>query len=48
MRLTGIAARIATFALLFIVNSVYSNWDSVTMGVSSLIGMPMYVTPRSR
>ena len=30
MRLSGIAASIATFAFLAIVNSVYSNWDSVT------------------
>lgn len=45
MRLTGVAASIATFAMLFIVYVVYSNWDSVTMGVSSIIGLPMYVTP---
>jgi branched-chain amino acid transport system permease protein len=45
MRLSGVAASIATFAMLFIVYSVYSNWDSVTMGVSSIIGLPMYVTP---
>lgn len=43
MRLTGIAASIATFAFLAIVNVVYSNWDSVTGGTSSLIGIPSYV-----
>ena len=30
MRLSGIAASIATFGLLGVVNNVYSNWDSVT------------------
>lgn len=45
MRLSGIAASIATLALLFIVNVTYSNWDSVTMGVSSIVGIPTYVTP---
>lgn len=44
MRLTGVAASIATFAMLFIVYVVYANWDSVTMGVSSIIGLPMYVS----
>jgi branched-chain amino acid transport system permease protein len=45
MRLSGIAASIATFAFLMIVNSVYSNWDSVTGGTSSIIGIPTVVTP---
>jgi branched-chain amino acid transport system permease protein len=45
MRLNGIAASIATFAFLIIVNSVYSNWDSVTAGVSSLVGIPTAVGP---
>jgi branched-chain amino acid transport system permease protein len=45
MRLAGTAASIATFAFLIIVNSVYSNWDSVTAGVSSLIGIPTVVGP---
>lgn len=43
MRLTGIAASIATFAFLAIVNVVYSNWDSVTGGTSSVIGIPTYI-----
>ncbi|WP_062204756.1 branched-chain amino acid ABC transporter permease [Aureimonas sp. AU12] len=45
MRLSGTAASIATFAVLMIVNSVYSNWDSVTAGVSSIIGIPTVVGP---
>lgn len=45
MRLNGLAASIATFAFLAIVNSVYSNWDSVTGGTSSVIGIPTVVTP---
>jgi branched-chain amino acid transport system permease protein len=45
MRLSGMAASIATFAFLIIVNSVYSNWDSVTAGVSSIIGIPTVVGP---
>ena len=45
MRLSGTAATIATFAFLIIVNSVYSNWDSVTAGVSSIIGIPTVVGP---
>ncbi|WP_191058309.1 branched-chain amino acid ABC transporter permease [Geminicoccus harenae] len=45
LRLSGIAASIATFAFLAIVNNVYSNWDSVTAGVSSIIGIPTVVGP---
>ena len=45
LRLNGIAASIATFAFLIIVNSVYSNWNSVTAGVSSLVGIPTEVGP---
>lgn len=45
MRLQAVAASIATFALLFIFNSFYGHWDSFTMGVSSVIGLPQYVTP---
>jgi branched-chain amino acid transport system permease protein len=43
MRLSGLAASIGTFAFLAIVNVVYSNWNSVTMGMSSIIGLPTYV-----
>ena len=44
MRLTGLGASISTLALLFILNVVYSNWDSVTMGTSTIVGLPVYVT----
>ena len=44
MRLTGIAASIATFAMLAMVNSVYSNWDSVTAATSSVVGIPIIRT----
>jgi branched-chain amino acid transport system permease protein len=44
-RLAGIAASIATFAFLAIVNSVYANWDSVTGGTGSLINIPTVVGP---
>ena len=45
MRLNGLAASIATFAFLAIINSIYSNWDTVTGGTSSLIGIPTAVGP---
>jgi branched-chain amino acid transport system permease protein len=45
MRLSGIAGSIATFAFLSIVQSVYSNWESVTAGTSSIIGVPTVVGP---
>jgi len=45
MRLSGIAGSIATFAMLSIVNSVYSNWESVTAGTSSIVGVPTVVGP---
>ncbi len=40
LRLSGIAASIATFSLLAIFNVIYSNWDSVTAGSSSIVGIP--------
>ncbi|MBY6058822.1 branched-chain amino acid ABC transporter permease [Leisingera daeponensis] len=43
LRLTGIAASIATFAFLAIVNTVYSNWEGVTGATSSVVGLPRYV-----
>ena len=42
MRLSGIAASIATFAMLVVVNVVYSNWDSVTAGTSTMTGIPAF------
>lgn len=41
MRLSGIAASIATFAMLAVINTVYSNWESVTGATSSIVGIPM-------
>lgn len=43
MRMSGIAASIGTFAFLMIINSTYNNWDRVTAGTGSLIGIPAYV-----
>jgi branched-chain amino acid transport system permease protein len=43
LRLSGISASIATLAILAIVNVVYSNWDSVTLGTSTIVGLPLYV-----
>lgn len=45
MRLSGIAASIATFALLSITFSIYINWDSVTGGASSISNIPVDVGP---
>ena len=36
------SASIATFAVLAIVNVTFSNWDSVTAGTSTLVGIPNY------
>ena len=43
VRLSGLAAAIGTFSVLAIVFVVYSNWDDLTNGTSSLIGLPIYV-----
>lgn len=42
MRLSGIAASIATFAMLVVVDVVYSNWDSLTAGTSTMTGIPPF------
>jgi branched-chain amino acid transport system permease protein len=44
VRLNGIAAAIATLALLVIVNIVLSNWDSVTRGYRTMLGLPRDTT----
>lgn len=41
MRLSGIAASIATFAMLAVINTVYSNWERVTGATSSVVGIPI-------
>jgi branched-chain amino acid transport system permease protein len=43
MRLSGISASIATFAILVITNVVLGNWTSMTGGQNSLMGLPLYV-----
>src|SRR5690606_15169404 len=43
MRLSGIAASIATFALLTAVVVVYNHWTSWTKGAASIVGLPLYV-----
>lgn len=44
MRLSGIAASIATFAMLAMINTVYSNWENVTGATSSVVGIPIVRT----
>jgi len=41
MRLAGIAASIGTFAMLAVINTIYSNWQSVTAATSSVVGIPI-------
>jgi branched-chain amino acid transport system permease protein len=47
MRLSGIAASIATLAWLVIVNTILANADWLTKGTSSLIGLPLVVDLKS-
>lgn len=42
LRLSGIAASIATFAFLAIVYTVYSSWEGVTGATSSVVGLKRY------
>lgn len=44
MRLSGIAASIALFSVLVIVQVVLSNWDSLTNGKTPIIGVPITTT----
>ena len=46
LRLTGIAASIATFAFLAIVYTIYSSWEGVTGATSSVVGLPRYADQR--
>ena len=43
MRLSGISASIATFAVLVVTYVVLGNWTSVTGGQNSLMGLPLYI-----
>lgn len=47
MRLSGMAASLASFAWLIIVNVVASNWDPVTGGLTGMAGVPI-TTNRDR
>ena len=47
MRLSRVALSIATFAFLAIVIAIYSNWHRVTAGTSSIIGIPVLLSPWS-
>lgn len=44
LRLSGASATIGTFAFLMIVNSLYSNWEELTAGTSSVVGIPAEMT----
>jgi len=43
MGLSGIPSSIATFMFLGILNVAYRNWDSVTLGESSIVGIPIFI-----
>ena len=43
MRTNPIAISIATFAAMAMGYTIYNNWERVTLGTSSIIGLPMYV-----
>jgi branched-chain amino acid transport system permease protein len=44
MRLIGIAAGIATFAFLMVVNIVIRNWEPITGGAGTMAGVPVHTT----
>lgn len=44
MRLSGLAAGIATLALMVVVHVIVSQWSSVTAGPGSLVGIPVRTT----
>jgi branched-chain amino acid transport system permease protein len=45
LRLTGTAASIGFLSFLFMVKTVFENWDEWTSGQSALVGLPLVVTP---
>lgn len=47
MRLSGIAASIATLAVLVITNIVLGEWDQITGGRTALVGVPLTTTTGS-
>jgi len=46
VRLSGIAASIATFAFFIVISVIYNNWTDWTKGTASLVGLPVYVGPK--
>jgi branched-chain amino acid transport system permease protein len=44
MRLSGIAASLSTFAFLLVIYTVASNWDQVTRGRETMLGVPANTT----
>ena len=44
MRLSGLAAGIATFSVLIIVREIIRNWNSLTGGLQTLVGVPIKTT----
>jgi branched-chain amino acid transport system permease protein len=46
VRLTGLAASLGTFAILIIVNTVLTNWKSITGGVTGYAAAPISTTTR--
>jgi branched-chain amino acid transport system permease protein len=44
MRLAGLTASLATFALLIVVHVVLENWDAVTRGTAGMTGVPTSTT----
>lgn len=47
MRLSGIAAAIGTLSLLVVVNVVLSNWNELTNGTGTIVGVPSELEPLS-
>jgi branched-chain amino acid transport system permease protein len=47
LRLSGLAASIATFAFLALIYNIFNNWDSVTGAMTSLVGIPTVIGPWS-
>ncbi|MDO8210097.1 branched-chain amino acid ABC transporter permease [Conexibacter sp. CPCC 206217] len=47
MRLRGLVASLATFAILNVVHNVATNWTALTGGVVGFTGAPITTTPRS-
>lgn len=43
MRLSGTAASIALLSVLFVMKTIYENWEGWTAGQSGIVGLPTYV-----